>query len=120
MSVREKDWMQTVIDAATTLNWMVYHTHDSRRSTPGFPDLILIRDTEMLVIELKTDCGRTSPAQEQWLDAFSGVAGLTVMVCRPTDWPEVEQALTMTGHHATPAVAQSLPPESDGGVGSGS
>ena len=91
--MRERDWQQTVLDAAKALGWLCYHTHDSRRSVAGFPDCICIRDTEMLVIELKNEKGKTSAAQEAWLDAFSGVAGLTVMVCRPDDWPAVEAQL---------------------------
>ncbi len=91
--VREKDWQQTVIDAAKANGWLCYHTFDSRRSESGFPDLILIRDTEMLVIELKRERGTVTLDQEQWLRAFSGVAGLTVMVAKPSDWDEIELVL---------------------------
>ena len=91
--VTEKDWQRTVVDAAHALGWLVYHTFDSRRSAPGFPDLILVRDTEMLVLELKTERGRVRPEQAAWLEALSGVAGMTVMLCRPSQWDEVEALL---------------------------
>lgn len=34
----EKDFQQRVINLAESLGYLVYHTHDSRRSQPGFPD----------------------------------------------------------------------------------
>lgn len=92
----EKQWQQLVVDAARANSWHVYHTFDSRRSEPGFPDLILVRDTEMLVIELKRERGTVTLDQERWLRAFSGVAGITVMVAHPSDWPGIEQ--TLKGH----------------------
>ena len=40
----EKEFQRLVVDYATLHGWMHYHTHDSRRSTPGFPDLVLVRE----------------------------------------------------------------------------
>lgn len=89
----EKQWQQQVVDAAKANNWLVYHTYDSRHSAPGFPDLILIRGTELLVIELKRERGTVTLDQERWLRAFSGVAGLTVVVAKPSDWETVDALL---------------------------
>ena len=55
MLATEKEWQATVILTARTLGWTVYHTHDSRRSEPGFPDLVLARETLLMFVELKTD-----------------------------------------------------------------
>ena len=41
-SEREKDFMDKLLGAAVPAGWMVYHTYDSRRSTAGFPDLVLV------------------------------------------------------------------------------
>jgi hypothetical protein len=49
----EKQFMATVIEAAQTLGWLVYHTHDSRRSESGFPDLVGVRRDRILFIEVK-------------------------------------------------------------------
>lgn len=54
--------------------WLGYHTHDSRRSAAGFPDWVFVRGPELLFAELKTDRGRTSPAQRKWLEALELVA----------------------------------------------
>ncbi len=91
--MRERDWQQTVLDAARLLGWLCYHTHDSRRSEPGFPDLVCVKDTEILFIELKNERGKVRPEQERWLEALSNGAGMKVMLARPDDWPEVERVL---------------------------
>jgi VRR-NUC domain-containing protein len=72
--------------AALTLGWIVYHTHDSRRSEPGFPDLVLVspRQGRILWRELKTARGRVSVEQQKWLDALRA-AGQDVGVWRPVD-----------------------------------
>jgi hypothetical protein len=64
---------------------MVYHTHDSRRSEPGFPDLVLVRHERLLFVELKSGKGKLTPAQAQWFGRLSQ-AGASVRVWRPSDW----------------------------------
>jgi len=91
--VREKDWQQTIIDAARLLGWLVFHPYDSRRSTPGFPDLILLRGNRMLAIECKTERGKTTMTQELWLEALGDVPGVVALVARPSDWPMIEALL---------------------------
>ena len=40
----EREWQAQVVSAAQALGWTTYHTHDSRRSNKGWPDLVLVRD----------------------------------------------------------------------------
>jgi hypothetical protein len=74
--------------AVDNLGWLAYHTHDSRRSQPGFPDLVLVHDKQRRLIfaELKAELGSLSRAQRQWgrhlLDAGHG----EYHVWRPSDW----------------------------------
>ncbi|GAA5229238.1 hypothetical protein GCM10025779_00510 [Arthrobacter cryoconiti] len=65
---------------------LAYHTHDSRRSVPGFPDLVLVnpRAGRVLYRELKTSKGRLSPAQIEWLDGLTA-CGMDAGVWRPND-----------------------------------
>lgn len=51
----------------------------------GFPDLVLLRDDEQLVVELKADNGRLTPEQEEWIEAFQR-AGVEAWIWRPRDW----------------------------------
>lgn len=76
-----------VVTAARTLGWLVYHTHDSRRSQPGFPDLVLVHPVQRRVLwrELKTERGRVSSAQDEWIHALTR-AGQDVAVWRPADY----------------------------------
>jgi len=90
----ERDWQRRVVDYATWCGWLSYHTHDSRRSEPGFPDLVLLRRDRCVVAELKSDVGKVTTAQQRWLDAFAVVPGLEVHVWRPADcWPTVQETL---------------------------
>lgn len=93
MRVTERDWQQTITEAAQVLHWLCYHTYDARRSEPGFPDLICVRDGRVLAIECKTERGKTTPAQEAWLALLETVPGVTAMVARPSDWDRVEATL---------------------------
>lgn len=105
----EAQFQRTVIEAAQHLGWLCYHTHDSRRSQEGFPDLVLVRD-RVLFVELKTDKGKLTFSQqtwrlkitaalERWLrdHATQGtdydVDPFAHYVWRPADWPRVEEVL---------------------------
>jgi hypothetical protein len=88
----EKQFMAQVVQLAKLQGWLVYHTFDSRRSTPGFPDLVMLRDGTLLVAELKTGNNRLSPSQAAWLVAFR-LAGVAASVWRPGDWNLIEKAL---------------------------
>ncbi|WP_041574508.1 VRR-NUC domain-containing protein [Cellulomonas gilvus] len=83
----EKALQAHVLTLARTTGWLVYHTHDSRRSQPGFPDLVLVhaRRATVLYRELKTETGRIRPEQRQWLTALAE-AGADAAVWRPSDW----------------------------------
>jgi hypothetical protein len=94
VSLTERQWQAQVVDAARLLGWRVYHTHDSRRSEPGWPDLALVRD-RLIMAELKTDRGRVSLAQREWLDALRA-ADVETYLWRPADWDDVIAILKST------------------------
>lgn len=80
----EAQLLQAVRDLAKLRGWLCYHTHDSRRSEPGFPDLVLVhpRTGQLRMVELKSLKGRVTPAQQKWIDALYA-AGVVVDVWRP-------------------------------------
>ncbi len=88
----EREFQTEVIARACENDWgFQYHTFDSRRSSRGFPDLVLCRPLthQVLFVELKTMRGRLSPAQIGWIEALSAAEGDgTVRVCvwRPCCW----------------------------------
>lgn len=87
----EAQFQSTVIEMAKALGWRTYHTHDSRRSAPGFPDLVLVRD-RIVYLELKTATGKVSHDQADWIAALTAAGG-TALVVRPQDINAIEHAL---------------------------
>lgn len=88
----EKAWMAQVTELARTLGWRVYHPWLSIRSERGWPDLAFVRPGRFVMAELKTDRGKLTPSQEEWIDALRG-AGVEVHVWRPADWDDVVEVL---------------------------
>lgn len=94
----EKELQQLVIDCAQTHGWMAHHHYDSRRSEPGWPDLVLVEPVQRIVIfaELKSQKGRVRPEQREWLNALERTFRkattprtrdrLMVAIWRPSDW----------------------------------
>src|SRR5262245_30603180 len=91
--VSEADFQAAVLDLARLRGWRCYHTHDSRRSAAGYPDLTLVRGRRLLFVELKRRGGRPTPAQAAWLADLAAVPGVEVHLWRPADWPAVESTL---------------------------
>lgn len=92
----EKTLTDLVKNTLRNTGWMSAHFHDSRRevkpgvfigdaAAKGFPDIVAIRRTRLLVAELKSDKGKFRDGQENWLDAFAGI-GAEVFVWRPDHW----------------------------------
>ena len=88
-NVPEKDFQQMVLEVARACGWLSYHTYDSRRSDPGFPDLCLVRGTRLVYAELKTVKGKLRDAQKEWLARLSEVPCVEVYVWRPPDWDAI-------------------------------
>lgn len=92
----EKQWQKQVVDLAVQLGFKrAYHTFDSRRSHPGFPDLVLVRD-RIIFAELKREPRVSSPvsdAQKEWLDALAAAGG-ECYLWRPSDLDEIAGILS--------------------------
>ena len=96
--VSEKDGearlQHQIVTVARLHGWrFVYHTFDSRRSQPGFPDLVMLRDNRGFAIEVKVERGKVTRAQEGWLDAFALIPGFEAWVVRPSNFAELERRL---------------------------
>ena len=69
---------------AQDLGLLLYHTYDSRRSAPGFPDLVIAGPGGVLFRELKTEKGRLTVHQERWGNILAA-SGADIGVWRPSD-----------------------------------
>ncbi len=79
--VSERFWQKQVEEILALCGFeraLTYHTHDSRRSQAGFPDLVALRHDHrgvtLAVLELKRETGRATVDQEHWLDAWAQLA----------------------------------------------
>jgi VRR-NUC domain len=90
----EKDFMFQVIKLASLTDWLVYHTHNSKHSTPGFPDLAMVKDSHLLFAELKAPNGKLTPEQKKWLEALSKVERVSSHLWKPHDWQTIENQLS--------------------------
>ena len=91
-SMKERELQAIVKQMAELCGWEYYHTYDSRRSNPGFPDVVMLRGERMIVAELKVQKGKVSEHQERWLKKFDK-AGSEAYLWRPSDLREIEELL---------------------------
>ena len=96
-----------IVEAARELGWLCYHTSDSRRSEPGFPDLVLVRAPRVLFIECKNQRGNLSvgrrtrkdarwlPGQCDWRLILLACPGVEYYLARPSNLDEI-YAILMT------------------------
>lgn len=101
-SVPERDVQDAILRTARATGWRVMRVSDSRRPTrrgeqlvlvgdalcAGWPDLVLAREPRLIAIECKTETGRLSQAQREWLDVLSA-CGVETHVARPSNLDEV-------------------------------
>lgn len=85
----EAQVQQTIVDDARLLGYLVYHTYDSRRSEPGFPDLWIVGYGHLLVLELKTARGKVTDAQQRWISQLVA-AGVDARIYRTQEWRTLE------------------------------
>ena len=104
----ERDFLAAVVQYAEAHSWRVHHVlearHYAKRIGPGYPDLTMVRvhnhGGRMVLAELKSERGKVSEPQKQWLEAFvtlSKYCGADVRVevylWRPHDWDTVVRVL---------------------------
>jgi hypothetical protein len=112
VNVTERDFQKRIETTATMFGWSFMHISESTKrvrrggkylSVPdpacqGWPDLTLAhpRSGRLLFREVKTDKGKLTPEQEQWLRTLAA-CGQDVAVWRPRDWANIVNELTERG-----------------------
>jgi VRR-NUC domain len=98
------DWPEAtlqahIVDAAGRLGYLTFHPYDSRRSSKGFPDLVLLhrRTGALLLAELKSTAGKLSREQDLWLETLH-LGGHAAFVWRPADWLDGIVTATLIEH----------------------
>jgi hypothetical protein len=84
--ISEEALLQHIRALAKRTGWLTYHTHDSRRSEDGWPDLVLCDGKRLIIAELKSATGKLTPEQMSWLALLAHTGKVECYVWRPTDW----------------------------------
>lgn len=97
-NMTERQWQGNVEDLLRLYGWRWYHTHDSRRSNPGYPDLTCVHALarRVLFLELKTEKGRATAEQNAWINDLRA-AGQAAHIVRPRDLDLVHSLLNTRG-----------------------
>lgn len=123
-ATREADWQKLVTSTAEAHGWLHCHVFPTRgrdgrwltgtSGSPGFPDLWLVRDGRLLVLELKAAKGRDRDGQAEWIHALDQVPGCTAAFATAADWPWIQATLTAPRHYSTrvhdPGMVTDTPP----------
>lgn len=97
-SLTEDDLLTRVLDLARLRGWKVVHYRPAKTAkgwrTPlqgdkGCPDVILARRGVVILAELKSETGKATPEQRQWLTQLGDHGHLW----RPQDWPRIAALL---------------------------
>lgn len=110
--IAERQLQSAVDGRAEACGLLVYHTQDSRRSHPGFPDSVYGCETgedagRLIIAEFKIPPNTVEPAQARWLRTFVQHGTLEVYVWTPQDWQEIANVLAGLEKH--PGVLPKLP-----------
>lgn len=96
----EKQLQRQIVELAKLRGWLVFHPYEMRRSTPGYPDLTLLRPGKgvgrgrLIYAEVKSERGRLREDQKTWLSALATCGdSVEVFVWRPSDFDEIERTL---------------------------
>lgn len=91
--ITEKQFSQQIVELAALLGWKVYRTWNSIHSPAGYPDLTMARENRLIFAELKSETGKVSEAQQQWLSALAATGKSEVYVWRPEQFDEIAEKL---------------------------
>lgn len=96
-TVSERELQAHLVAVARREGWRVYFVWDSRHSPAGWPDLALVRGGTLLFLEVKSETGRLTPAQEDCLAALGSVDTVLLDVARPSNVEKIEAMLAAGG-----------------------
>ena len=92
----ELEFQENVCALARRYGWLYYFTRDSTGSPPGFYDLVLLRGSKILFLELKMQDRIRTADQVAWGLAAERTCA-EYYVFRPSDWTFIKHLLSGNG-----------------------
>ena len=95
----EGDLQRNIIELAEMLGWRAYHVARVKgqlraRTSPGFPDLVMVRAPRLIFAELKAPGKHLTPEQLAWRAELKKVETTEVYgPWRPGDWDAIATTL---------------------------
>ena len=91
LSMTHKQLQDGIVQAAKIFGYRVYFTWKSFHSPKGFPDLVMVKEISdkkaiMVVCEVKTEKGKLSVEQAEWLNLLAEVPGVYTFVVYPSTY----------------------------------
>tara|TARA_Y100000310_G_scaffold228287_1_gene230603 strand:- start:1019 stop:1369 length:351 start_codon:yes stop_codon:yes gene_type:complete len=99
--ITERQFGNQIEHLMLMFGWKFYHVLEQRvyakRTSKGFPDYVAVRSGTCLFIELKSEIGKMTPAQNEWRIELNQVCrfhiGFLYYLWRPSDIEEAIEVL---------------------------
>jgi len=91
--ITEKQFREQVKELCKVFHWKAYFTWLSMHSPDGFPDFNMVRGGRIIYAELKSERGKVTPAQMEWLTALIATGKCEVYLWRPANFEEIAEIL---------------------------
>lgn len=102
-AMTEEQLSEAVVEYAEREGWLVFfipdwiwrlvfasmkrrRRGDRRWAKPGYPDLTMVKDGRLVIVELKSEKGEAREVQQRWLDELARVPGIEVYLWKPSHW----------------------------------
>lgn len=96
--ISEEEFLGQIIELAHLYQWRVHHVRPAWTNkgwrTPiqgdvGFPDLVLARSPRVIIAEVKSEKGRLTPEEREWLTEVDTCVGVESYLWRPRMWDDI-------------------------------
>jgi hypothetical protein len=92
-AITEAQFLRQVQHLAALFSWRAYHPQLSKWSERGWPDLALVRPPRLILAELKSEKGKLTPQQTEWLEDLAACPGVECFTWRPSDFEFIVEIL---------------------------
>lgn len=93
IALTEKQFEAQIKEIAKLFDWRYYHTWRSIHSPAGYPDVCMVRLSRIIYAELKSEKGKVSQKQQEWLDDLLATGKVEVYLWKPSQFEEIVEIL---------------------------